>query len=58
MTVESYGNADNLMIEWALIERGGHPVVRHRAGHEQRFRDLSAFEDCLRLAAATVAKST
>lgn len=55
MSIEDFGNADNLMIDNALIEQGGHPMVRHRAPPQNRFSDLTGFETCLRLAAAAVA---
>lgn len=57
MTIENFGNADNLMIDNALIEHGGHKIVRHAAPRDGIFRDLTAFETCLRLAAATVSKT-
>jgi nucleoside 2-deoxyribosyltransferase len=50
MTVENFGNADNLMIDNALIEHGGHAMVRHRAASGNPFYDLAGFEQCLRLA--------
>jgi nucleoside 2-deoxyribosyltransferase len=50
MAIENTGNADNLMITSALIEHG-QPIVRHRAQPDERFRDLTGFEQCLRLAA-------
>jgi nucleoside 2-deoxyribosyltransferase len=50
MAVEDFGNAENLMIEAALLEQG-HPLVRHAALPAERFRDLTGFEHCLRLAA-------
>jgi nucleoside 2-deoxyribosyltransferase len=49
MTVEDFGNAESLMIEWALAEQG-HPVVRHATAERERFRDLTGFERCLQLA--------
>ena len=57
MRVENFGNADNLMIDWALISSGGHPIVRHRATSEEKFRDLTAFRECLRFAAEAILKS-
>jgi nucleoside 2-deoxyribosyltransferase len=57
MAIENFGNADNLMIDRALVEHGGHPIVRHGAPPEQRFRDLTAFEACLRLAAEAISNS-
>ncbi len=49
MFVEDFGNADNLMIDAALLETGN-PLIRREAA--ARFRDLSGFEACLRLAAS------
>jgi nucleoside 2-deoxyribosyltransferase len=50
LLVENFGNADNLMIDCALLAHGGHRVVRHAAADP--LRDLTAFEACLRLAAS------
>ncbi len=50
LLVENFGNADNLMIDCALLTHGGHRIVRHAAADP--FRDLAAFETCLRLAAS------
>ena len=36
MTVEDFGNADNLMIDSAFAEQG-HPIIRHAAKPEERF---------------------
>jgi nucleoside 2-deoxyribosyltransferase len=55
MIVENFGNADNLMIDNALLEHGGHAMVRHRAGADDVFYDLTGFETCLRLAAEAAA---
>lgn len=51
MTVENFGNADNLMIDNSLIAHGGHCIVRHKARPGELFRDLTGFEQCLRVAA-------
>jgi nucleoside 2-deoxyribosyltransferase len=56
MTIEDFGNADNLMIDATLAEEG-RPVFRHAARPEERFRDLTGFEACLRLAANTLASA-
>ena len=53
LSVEDFGNFDNLMLEWAVRESSGHPVVRHAAAASDLYRDLTGFEQCLRLAAAT-----
>ncbi|MFO1129418.1 MAG: nucleoside 2-deoxyribosyltransferase [Rhodospirillales bacterium] len=50
MQIEDYGNADNLMLDCALCEQDT-PIVRHPAAAQERFRDLTGFETCLRLAA-------
>ena len=57
MAIENFGNADNLMIDNALFDHGGHAMVRHAATPQNRFSDLTGFEMCLRLAAAAVSKS-
>lgn len=56
MTVEDFGNADNLMIDWAVAEHGGYPIVRHDAPLSEIHRDLTGFETCLRLAAEAFSK--
>ncbi len=57
MTVENFGNADNLMIEWAVAEHGGYPIVRNPASGIGRFHDLSGFERCLSLASQAMLKT-
>jgi nucleoside 2-deoxyribosyltransferase len=57
MSIENFGNADNLMIDNALIDHGGHPMVRHQAKPGEVFTDLTGFERCLRLAAEALATS-
>lgn len=52
MMVEDFGNADNLMLDWAVQESCGHPIVRHGASILSHYHDLTGFEQCLRLAAA------
>lgn len=47
MTIEDFGNADNLMIEAIFVEQG-HPIRRHSASSRSRFTDLAGFEECLR----------
>jgi len=56
MMVEDFGNADNLMIDSALIDHGC-PIVRHRAAPDALFHDLTGFEACLRGAAETSAEA-
>jgi len=57
MAIENFDNADNLMIDNALIEHGGYPMVRHNAHADELFSDLTGFEMCLRLAVEAVSKS-
>jgi nucleoside 2-deoxyribosyltransferase len=57
MTIENFGNADNLMIDNALTEHGGHPIVRYQAHADAIFEDLTGFEMCLRLAVEATSKS-
>jgi nucleoside 2-deoxyribosyltransferase len=51
LEIEDFGNFDNLMLEWAVRESCGHPIVRHE-GTADPYRDLTGFEECLRLAAS------
>ena len=57
MTIENFGNADNLMIDNSLTERGGYPMVRYQAPADAIFEDLTGFEMCLRLAVEATSKS-
>ncbi len=57
MAIENFGNADNLMIDNALIVHGGPQIVRHAAPPDRLFQDLTGFESCLRLAAEAVLKT-
>jgi nucleoside 2-deoxyribosyltransferase len=57
MEVEDFGNADNLMIDNALVEHGGHRMVRHAADPAHLFDDLSGFEICLKIAAEAYARA-
>jgi nucleoside 2-deoxyribosyltransferase len=57
MVIENFGNTDNLMIDATLIEQG-HTIIRHSTKQESRFRDLTAFEACLRLAADSLLAGT
>jgi nucleoside 2-deoxyribosyltransferase len=56
MTVENFGNADNLMISATLVEQSN-SIIRRKSKSKDRFRDLSGFEECLRLAAKTLSSS-
>ena len=49
MTVEEHGLADNLMLDGGVVASGGRVVV-HPSEPESRFTDLTAFEECVRLA--------
>jgi nucleoside 2-deoxyribosyltransferase len=51
LTVEDFGLPDNLMMIHAL-ELHGHPLVLTQAIPEDIWRDLSAFEACVRLLAS------
>lgn len=57
MAVENHRNADNLMIDNALIEHGGYPVLRHRAAPGELYRDLTGFEACLRRAVEAISRA-
>jgi nucleoside 2-deoxyribosyltransferase len=58
MSIENFGNADNLMIDSSLIDHGGCKIVRHAAAPDAVFKDLAGFEECLRLARDAKTKST
>lgn len=49
MSIENYGNADNLMIEACLAEQG-HPLLRRQTAAACRFTDLDGFVLSLELA--------
>ena len=51
MTIEDFGNADNLMVDASLAVQG-RPLVRSAVPFERRYRDLRGFEECLRMAQA------
>jgi nucleoside 2-deoxyribosyltransferase len=57
MSIEDFGNADNLMIDMALYEQH-HPIIRHAARPEERFTDLTGFEACLRHAAKVLSSES
>ncbi|WOJ90625.1 nucleoside 2-deoxyribosyltransferase [Methylocapsa polymorpha] len=46
MTIENYGNADNLMLDACLTEQG-HPLVTRQTAAAERFTDLQGFVACL-----------
>lgn len=51
--IEDFGLAENLMIAIAVLDAGGHFVVRDAP--DQTLSDLAAFRDCLALAQRTLA---
>ena len=50
MSVEDFGNADNLMIDACLAEQG-RPLIRFEGRTDELFAALDGFEACLRMAA-------
>jgi len=55
LTIEDFGNADNLMIDAGLAAQG-HPIIRIDAPPDARFHDLRGFEACLERAVAHFGK--
>ena len=51
LSVEGFGLADNLMVEGALVQAGGHGVVLPADGRDRAFASLEVFEACVALAA-------
>ncbi|KAA2215106.1 nucleoside 2-deoxyribosyltransferase [Teichococcus oryzae] len=51
VTVEGFGLPDNLMIEGALVQAGGHPMLIPPDGRDRPFDSLDMFEACVALAA-------
>lgn len=51
ISVEGFGLPDNLMIQGALLQAGGHPMLVPKAGQDQPFDSLLLFEACVALAA-------
>jgi hypothetical protein len=49
MAVEDFANEDNLMLTESLWANG-HPLVVRDIPPAERYRNLEAFEECLRLA--------
>lgn len=49
MTIEDFGNVDNLMLDACLAEQS-RPIVRRQSAPERRFTDLDGFVVCLALA--------
>jgi len=46
MTIENYGNADNLMLDACVAEQG-HPLVTRQTAADERFTNLQGFVTCL-----------
>ena len=51
LTVEGFGLPDNLMIQGAAVQGGGHPIVVPADGQDRAFDSLEMFEACVALAA-------
>ena len=49
MALEEWGMVDNLMLDGAVLASGG-TIARGETGSQGRYRDLHAFEECLRQA--------
>lgn len=49
MKIENFGLGDNLMVDSAVI-RSGFAVIQKHVPHHERFTDLEAFEECVKLA--------
>lgn len=54
LSVEGFGLPDNLMIQGAAVQGGGHPVVVPADGRDRPFDSLEMFEACVALAARTL----
>ncbi|TXI06869.1 MAG: nucleoside 2-deoxyribosyltransferase [Rhizobium sp.] len=57
LALENFDMVDNLMIDGGIASRGG-TIITREVAPEQRFEDLSAFEECLRVAAERLLKHT
>lgn len=55
MALENFDMADNLMLDGGIAARGG-VIVTRKVASDQRFLDLTAFEECLDLAAEKLLK--
>ena len=51
LSVEGFGLPDNLMIQGAAVQGGGHPVVLPHDGQDRPFDSLEVFDACVALAA-------
>ena len=57
MLIEQFGLTDNLMLEAAIVGSVGRLIIEEIAP-EARWTDLSVFERCVEMAAATVSENT
>lgn len=51
LSIEGFGLPDNLMIQGAAVQGGGHPIVVPTDGRDRPFDSLEVFEACVALAA-------
>ena len=51
LSVEGFGLPDNLMVQGAAVQGGGHPIVVPGDGRDRPFDSLELFEACAALAA-------
>ncbi len=51
LSVEGFGLPDNLMIQGAMVQGGGHPIVVPPDAQDRAFDSLEVFEACVALAA-------
>ena len=51
LSVEGFGLPDNLMIQGAAVQGGGHPILVPGDGRDRPFDSLELFEACVALAA-------
>ncbi len=51
LSVEGFGLPDNLMIQGAAVQGGGHPIVVPADGQDRPFDALELFETCVALVA-------
>ncbi len=57
LSVEGFGLPDNLMIQGAAVQAGGHPVVLPTDGRDRPFDSLEVFEACVALVARQLSKA-
>lgn len=57
LALENFDMTDNLMLDGGIAARGG-AIITRRVAPDQLFFDLTAFEECLDLAAARLLKTT